>query len=168
MASAETSVAEETAVETLRYDEFDAFYVACWDDVYRPLAVTLHDADLAQEAVDEAMARAYARWRQVRTYRNQPGWVYRVGMNWAISQKRRTNREVQGSVAVDKPFAASLPDPDLQNALAHLDIHYRAVVVLRYLLDWSIEEVAETLLIPEGTVKSRLNRALAKLRTEMS
>lgn len=168
LTSADTTVPEEAPVETVRYDEFDVFYAACWDDVYRPLAVTLHDPHLAQEAVDEAMVRAYVRWRQVRTYRNQPGWVYRVGMNWAISQKRKTKRTIQGSEAVDKPVSAPLPDPDLQTALAHLEIDHRAVVVLRYLLDWSIEDVAETLQIPKGTVKSRLNRALTKLRKEMS
>lgn len=159
---------EESLVEDLRYNDFDAFYAACWDDVYRPLAVTLRDSELAREAVDEAMARAFARWRQVRTYRNQPGWVYRVGLNWAISQKRRTSKEVQGDEAVDRTFVASLPDADLQNALAHLDVSHRAVVVLRYLMDWSVEDVAATLNIPEGTVKSRLKRALEKLRTEMT
>jgi RNA polymerase sigma factor (sigma-70 family) len=75
---------------------------------------------------------------------------------------------VQGDEAVDRTFVASLPDADLQNALAHLDVSHRAVVVLRYLMDWSVEDVAATLNIPEGTVKSRLKRALEKLRTEMT
>jgi hypothetical protein len=46
---------EESLVEDLRYNDFDAFYAACWDDVYRPLAVTLRDSELAREAVDEAI-----------------------------------------------------------------------------------------------------------------
>lgn len=78
--------------------DFDSFYRACWNEVYRPLAVTLHDPDLAREAVDEAMIRAYRRWRAVRGYRNQAGWVYRVAFNWAVSHLRKTGREVYGAV----------------------------------------------------------------------
>jgi DNA-directed RNA polymerase specialized sigma24 family protein len=82
-----------------RYSEFDSFYRACWDEVYRPMAGTLRNPDLAAEAVDEAMIRAYRRWRSVRDYHNQAGWVYRVGLNWAVSQLRKTRRETHTIVA---------------------------------------------------------------------
>lgn len=136
--------------------------------MYRPLAVTLRDPDLAREAVDEAMARAYARWRKVREYRNQEGWVYRVAYNWAISQKRKTRREIHGADQIDAPIPVAYPNTDLQTALADPSVEQRSIVVLRYLVDWSEEDVAEALGIPKGTVKSRLNRALANLRKDMS
>ncbi len=162
-------VASDTVpVVRLRAGSFETFYATRWDDVFRPLAVTLRDPDLAREAVDEAMARAYARWRKVREYRNQEGWVYRVAYNWAISQKRKTRREIQGADHVDTQVPAAYPNTDLQTALADLSIEQRAIVVLRYLLDWSEEDVAEALGIPKGTVKSRLNRALANLRKDLS
>lgn len=152
----------------ITYANFDAFYASCWDHMYRSLAVTLRDSDLAREAVDEAMVRAFQRWSTVRRYSNQCGWIYRVGLNWAISQKRKTKREIRVAVPVDRPQGASMPDPDLHRALADLDIKQRAVVVLRYLLDWSEHDVAIALEIPRGTVKSRLNRALKKLREELT
>ncbi len=58
-------------------------------------------------------------------------------------------------------------DPRLAQALAALDPKHRSVVVLRYLLDWSVEQTAEALDIAPGTVKSRLHRALAQLETHM-
>lgn len=148
--------------------QFDAFYASCWDDVYRPLAVTLRDPDLAAEAVEEAMTRAYRSWREVRDYENQPGWVYRVAFNWATSYLRKIRREVHGIAPIDAGVAAPPPDMDLYEALGRLDVKHRAVVVLRYLLDWTEADVAVALDIPKGTVKSRLHRALGKLREELS
>ena len=56
---------------------------------------------------------------------------------------------------------------DLERALRALPLDQRAVVVLRYYLDWSQEDVAAALDIPVGTVKSRIHRALKKLEQEM-
>ena len=147
--------------------DFDTFYRSAWDEVYRPLAVTLQDADLAREAVDEGMIRAYRRWRHVCAYRNQEGWVYRVALNWAISQRRKTRREVTVSAPLKDaaPVDSSL---DLYRALGALGAEQRAVVVLRYLLDWPEAEVAGALGIRPGTVKSRLHRAFEKMRKELS
>jgi len=162
-------VASDTVpVVRLRAGSFETFYATRWDDVFRPLAITLRDADLAREAVDEAMARAYARWRKVRGYSNQAGWVYRVAYNWAISQKRKRRREIHGADQIDASIPVAYPNTDLQTALADLSVEQRSIVVLRYLLDWSEEDVAEALDIPKGTVKSRLNRALANLRKDLS
>ena len=151
-----------------KHQDFDAFYRSTWDDVYRPLAVTLRDPDLASEALEEAMTRAYRSWRKVRDFDNQPGWVYRVALNWATSFRRKTRREVHGGAPIDQSVAATVPDLDLYNALGHLDVKHRAVVVLRYLLDWSEDDVATALDIPNGTVKSRLHRALRTLRKELT
>jgi DNA-directed RNA polymerase specialized sigma24 family protein len=153
---------------TLRYRDFDSFYRTCWSDVYRPLAVTLGDPDLAREAVDEAMIRAYRRWRSVRGYRNPAGWVYRVAFNWAVSHLRKIGHEAYGDAPVDHVGPDNAPAVDLYDALRRLDIKHRSVVVLRYLLDWPESEIAESLGIARGTVKSRLNRAMSKLRKELT
>ncbi len=74
----------ETSTEPLPLDrlrpsaDFEVFYRRSWSGVYRPLAATLGDAELASEAVDEAMVRAYSKWRSVRKMSNAEGWVYRV------------------------------------------------------------------------------------------
>jgi RNA polymerase sigma-70 factor (ECF subfamily) len=152
----------------LRFSSFDAFYANRWESIYRPLAVTLGNPDLAREAVDEGMARAFARWRHGQKVQNQEGWVYRVAYNWSISQLRKTGREVHGSRPIDAPNSTPLPNTDLEQALSRLSMEHRAIVVLRYLLDWSEADVCDALGIPSGTAKSRLNRALANLKKELT
>ncbi len=79
--------------------DFAAFYEQHHPRVARALAVTLGDAELATEATDEAMVRAYQRWKQVSSLDNPGGWVYRVGLNWSRSvlRRRRIHRRVKGS-----------------------------------------------------------------------
>jgi RNA polymerase sigma factor (sigma-70 family) len=151
-------------------DSFVSFYRGQVDTIYRALALTLTDPGLAREATDEAMLRAYARWSTVGGYENPSGWVYRVGLNWATSRRRRTSRERPLSTQ-DMSGSSEPPDPAglaALAALAHLTVRHRAVVVARVLLDLSTAETATVLGIPENTVKSRLARALASLRTELA
>jgi RNA polymerase sigma factor (sigma-70 family) len=144
-------------------EPFEAFYRAHVDRVYRALAVTLGDPQLAREATDEAMARSYAHWRRVRTLQNPGGWAYRVGLNWATSWWRKVRRELPHG-----PKDVPVPPPDpaataAQEALSRLAFPQRAVVVCRVLLDLSTAETAAVLGIAEGTVKSRCARGRAKL-----
>jgi DNA-directed RNA polymerase specialized sigma24 family protein len=152
--------------------DFEGFYRAEVDRVYRALAVTLGDRDLAREATDEAMARAYARWRKVSAHDNPGGWVFRVGLNWATSWWRKVRRERPLLVDADAAHASSAaPDPDGVAALAALQAQpraYRAVVVCRVLLGLSTVETAAVLGVAEGTVKSRLARALAGMRRTLT
>ena len=74
-------------------DDFESFYRAEADRLYRALAVTLGDPQLARDAADEAMARAYAHWGRVRDHDNPGGWAFRVGLNWATSWWRKVRRE---------------------------------------------------------------------------
>lgn len=163
MVLATTAQVRELTVET----EFDAFYRRERASLYRSLALTLTDHDLAAEAVDEAMVRAYQHWRRLSRYDNPSGWVYRVGLNWAISRTRRSRRRPPVAdlpMHVEQP---QLPDPQLAAAVAALPTRQRAVVVLRFDRDWSLEQIAEALGVPTGTVKSRLHRALAALRSTL-
>lgn len=142
---------------------FDSFYRRERGPLFRALALTLGDADLAADAVDEAMARAYQRWGTVSRYDNAAGWVYRVALNWAISSLRRRRRLVPSS-ADGSVGAPQHPDPALVQAVRSLPVAQRSVVVLRFHLDWSLEQISVALGIPVGTVKSRLHRALTSLR----
>jgi len=130
------------------------------------MLLTLNDQDLAVEATDEAMARAFQRWSTVAGYKNPDGWTYRVALNWARNRLRRRHREMTvGSGADQRSSSApdAVLDPGLDNAVRMLPFKLRVVVVLRYYLDWSTEESAKALRIPNGTVKSRLHRALRQL-----
>lgn len=146
---------------------FEAFYRAEADGLYRALTVALGNGDLAREATDEALVRAYQHWRKISAYDNPAGWVYRVGLNWARSRLRKTKREVITDDVRDAATGWS-SDPGLIEAIHQLPIEFRSVVVLRYLLQWSTAEVAEALEVPTGTVKSRLARALDQLRDDLA
>lgn len=147
--------------------DFESFYRGEHATVYRALVLTLADRDLAAEAVDEAMVRAYQRWSRLSRYDNPAGWVYRVGLNWAISRTRRISARSRRSENHTEAADLALPDPELTAAVAALPSRSRAVVVLRFDLDWSLEQIAAALDVPVGTVKSRLHRALATLRTSL-
>ena len=150
--------------------DFAAFYRAERPALVRALALTLGDTDLAGEAVDEAMTRAYQRWRTVQTMGNPAGWVYRVALNWSRSvlrtRARRRRRAVHEREAVDGAVRPPA-DPAVRAALQALDVKHRSVVVCRYLLGMSEDETAAALDVPVGTVKSRLHRAALQLRKQL-
>jgi RNA polymerase sigma-70 factor (ECF subfamily) len=126
---------------------------------------------LAREATDEAMARAFVRWRQVATAENPGGWVFRVGLNWATSWRRKLRRERALPEAGHGLPVVHPPEPDgsaVLAALTRLGVQARAVVVCRVLFGLSTAETADVLQVAEGTVRSRLSRALTVLRRELS
>ena len=147
---------------------FDAFYGESAGHIGQALEITLGNRELAEDALNEAMARALQQWKKVSTYDNLEGWVYRVALNWARSWLRRRRRER------DRPIHYAPPSVDLavgnlalRDAVDELTTDHRAVVVCRYFLDWSVSQTAEALGIAEGTVKSRLARAMDNVRTAL-
>lgn len=148
---------------------FEAFWAEYRDRIGRAIAMTIGDAALAADAVDEAMARAYQRWPQVSAMANPTAWVYRVGLNWSRSLGKRLRRQPPGwlvspAAAHDVPLA----EPAIDVALAALPVGQRAVVICRLLLGLSEAQTAAALRIRPGTVKSRLARALAQLETSLA
>lgn len=150
--------------------EFGQFYAENIAPLARALTATLGDPGIAQDAAQEAMARACERWQKIGSYDNPTGWCYRVGMNWATSRWRKRRREVMDFTDVRPSLKDDVPqslDDSLVKALLKLPIDQREVVVLRLVQDWSIAETAEALGIADGTVQSRYSRALARLRKEL-
>ena len=148
---------------------FEEFYREQRATIGRALALTLRDTQLASEAVDEAMARAYQRWERVQTLDNPGGWVYRVGLNWSRSILRRALRPAP--VWVTNPGTVtdgSGLDPAIDQALAQLSVEQRAVVVCRLLIGYSESQTATALELRPGTVKSRLARGTARLQKLLS
>lgn len=124
---------------------FDDSYRAGRDRVARTLALTLGDEELAFDAADEAMSRAFERWPDVGRYDNPEGWVYRTGLNWARSWLRRRRRGAVKDLLVANPDRAEdrPVDRDLLAALDRLPERQRAVVVLRFFRDWTVEQTAD-------------------------
>lgn len=163
---AETTAATEvTDLAAVR--NFDDFYRASRTSIGRALALAIGDVDLASDATDEAMARAYERWSTVCRLDNPEAWVYRVGMNWSVSVLRRRRRSLHRlyePASVDGP---QVPDPAVHDALGTLDVKHRSVVVCRHLFGWSVAETASALGVRQGTVKSRLHRAHSILQSRL-
>jgi RNA polymerase sigma-70 factor (ECF subfamily) len=145
---------------------FEEFYASARPNIARALSLTLGDVDLATDATDEAMARAYERWGTVSRLDRPEGWVYRVAMNWALSVLRRRRRS-HHRLYDPGVTTLAIADPDLHAAVAELDVHHRSVIVCRHLLGWSVSDTAAALNVREGTVKSRLSRATRILQTRL-
>lgn len=149
-------------------DTFVAFYRAKRDRVARALALTLGDGHLGAEAADEAMARAFQRWGRVGSFDDPAGWVYRVGVNWAMSVLRRRLRAPRPHADPDPADVGPIGEPSVQAALAGLDVRQRSVIVCRFYLGLSEAETAHALGTRPGTVKSRLHRGLRHLQTTLA
>ena len=143
--------------------DFDAFYRGRYSTLSRALILAIGDRDLAIEATDEAFTKAIELWPEVRTYDNPEGWVYRVGVNWAKGRLKKRSATPTGLLDQDG-YLDDLPEPELLAAVEALPIKFRAVVVARFFLDWSVGQTALALDIPEGTVKTHVKHIFDKLQ----
>ena len=150
---------------------FDEVYAAHFGDLTVQLYAYFGDRQEAQDVVQEAFCRAYSRWKAVSRYDDPVAWIRRVAWNLAVSRWRRT-RTALNFLRRQRPDETQLdgPGPDrvaLVAALATLpDVHRRAMV-LRYLADLTIAEIAEREGVAEGTVKSWLHRGRATLAARL-
>lgn len=159
------AVAASTRSVEASPSSFEAFYAAERDRLARAIAYAIGDVDVAADAVDEAFVRAYEKWSTL-DHDRAAGWVYRVALNWSLSvfRRRRIARRYLEPARFDEH---GMIEPAVHEALAELDPKHRSVVVCRHLLGWSVADTAEALGIRPGTVKSRLSRATAQLRTRL-
>lgn len=141
--------------------DFNDFYAANYADITVQVHAYFGDLHEAQDVVQEAFCRALSRWRQISTYDDPAAWVRRVAWNLATSRWRRLrtirafDRRQRGEPVVDGP------GPDhvaLVRALATLPVAQRRAMVLRYLADLPVAEIAAREGVPEGTVRSWLHR----------
>lgn len=161
-------VLADVSVTPARAISFEEFYRNHHTRVAKALAVTLRDGELAADATNEAMTRAYQRWSKIGGYRDPAGWVYRVGLNWAISWHRRRRRERERPVLLGSATTEfELRDDQFDHAMGELTVDQRAVVACRIYLDWSVERTAVALNIKPGTVKSRLARATSAIEAAL-
>jgi len=121
----------------------------------------------AEDAVQEALARAWERSERGERIESLPAWVTRVAVNLSKSRLRRMrveakHREISHELS-DGTASASDARIDVARALANLPPRQREVTVLRYYLGLNVAEIAGTLELHEGTVKTSLFRARAAL-----
>ncbi|AEV81636.1 RNA polymerase subunit sigma-70 [Actinoplanes sp. SE50] len=151
---------------------FDEVYAAHYADLTVQLYAYFGDRQEAQDVVQEAFCRAFTRWRKVSGYGDPVGWIRRVAWNLAVSRWRRVRTSIG---FLRRQTVAELhtegPGPDrvaLISALATLPGAHRRALVLHYLADMPITEVARREGVAEGTVKSWLHRGRAAMAARLN
>lgn len=150
-------------------DEMSDLYHASYRRLVAQVYAFTTDLGEAQDAVAEAFARALARRHGLADVDVPEAWLRTVAIN--IVRRRWRRRQLLNAIMLrERPLAklvADAPEPDradLRAALASLPQTYREVIVLHYLADLPVDEVAEILGVPVGTVKSRLSRGRDALK----
>lgn len=144
-----------------------------WVGQYGDLALRtaylfLRDRSLAEDCVQDAFVSAWRARSSLRDRGAERAWLMTIVANTARSHMRRRIPIPTDTVPADPsthdPFDELAVSADLRQALDQLPVEQREVIVMRVYLDLSVEETARALKVAEGTVKSRLSRALEALR----
>lgn len=141
-----------------------------WPAAWRAAFAITGSHSLAEDAAQDAFQRAFGALPRFDSQRQFGPWFHRIVVNRALDLVRRERRLVEYGEA-DEPAVEwideRLRDTEIFAALANLPAERRAVIVLRYWLDYTPEEISAVLELPVGTVSSRLSRGLADLRSRM-
>ena len=161
-------------VERAARGDHDAFAVLATTSATRLDAAArliLRDGELARDAVQNALVRA---WRDLPGLRDPDrfdAWLHRLLVNSCLDEaRRRRRRPIEVAIGpLDEPTTGdgtrALADRDLvEHALARLDPEHRALVVMHYYLGYGLPEAAASLGISLPAAKSRLHRAMGSLR----
>lgn len=147
---------------------FESWYRRVYPRLVVALAGYAGSPDVASDAADEAMVRAYERWRRVATMESPDGWVYRTALNEVRRHFRRRSAEQ------DRVWAqmGSVPAPwepvaEVWGMLHNLPERQRQAVVLRYLADLTEADIAAAMGVRRGTVSRTLRDAMKNLRGEL-
>jgi RNA polymerase sigma-70 factor (ECF subfamily) len=165
-------------VERARKGDHDAFSELARGAVVRldqAARLILRDPELARDAVQEGLIRAWRDLPGLRDPERFDAWLHRLTVNACLDLLRRRRRramEVELTplhTPAESDPAGRLADRDLvDRVLQRLEPNERAIVVLHYFLGMPLTDVAASLGIPVGTVKSRLHRALGAMRVAVS
>ena len=153
-------------MRTERDETFERLCRAEYPGVVRTSYLITGDREEAIDVAQEALTRAYERWDVVSELDRPGAWLQRVAANLSLSWRRRKRYEARARVEVEEQVdsLAESTDLDLMNGLRFLTPSQRAVVVLRYYADQSVEPVARALNKRPGTVRALTSQGLARLR----
>jgi RNA polymerase sigma-70 factor (ECF subfamily) len=171
------TVDQRDLVERARNGDHDAFAALVHASIARLDAAArliLRDAELARDAIQEALMRAWRDLPGLRDPERFEAWLHRLVTHACIDAARRRRRQVL-EIELSPDDGPRGNDPAglvanrdlLDRALARLQPEARALVVLHHYLGLSVPETADALGIQLGTAKSRLSRTLEVMRTSM-
>ena len=155
------------------HEAFDVLAASAGDRLYAVAFLILRTPDLAEDAVQEALVRAWKQLPSLRDADKFDAWLYRLVVNACAEQGRQLRRWSQQVRAL--PTDASISDhsisvavrDQLERGFDRLKPEQRAVVVLHFYSGFSASEIARLLGIPEGTARSRLHYAIEAMRAAL-
>jgi len=163
-------------VERARQGDREAFGQLASAEVGRLVALArliLRDPDLAEDAAQEALVRCWRQLPRLRDVDRFDGWLYRILVHAAADESKRRRRfeasvqVMDATPSVGDGVQAIVDRQELEQGFRRLSIDHRAVVVLHHYLGLPLSEIAVTLGIPAGTVKSRYHYAMSALRAAL-
>ena len=136
------------------------------------------DADLAADAVQDALLKAWHRRDEFRGEAALDSWIHRIALNAAIDLTRRRKRRGEEELDPELPEAVATESAeseyvqesfgkDLSTAMQRLTGKERQIFLLKHVEGWRLDEIAESLQMPLGSVKNALFRAVRKLRVDL-
>ena len=153
---------------------FDTLTVTDYARLFRVAHSILRDRSRAEDATQQAYFDIWRNIRRLRSPERFEGWSYRILVNACHAEAKRSPKWLPDSVlstqrgpTLRDDFAVVLDRDELERVFTRLSIDQRAVVVLHFHLDMTLQQIAETLRIPKGTVDSRLSRAMRVMRTAL-
>jgi len=136
------------------------------------------DADLAADAVQDALLKAWHRRDEFRGEAALDSWIHRIALNAAIDLTRCRKRRAEDELDPEQPEAVATESAeseyvqessgkDLSTAMQRLTDKERQIFLLKHVEGWRLDEIAESLQTPLGSVKNALFRAVRKLRVDL-
>jgi RNA polymerase sigma-70 factor (sigma-E family) len=149
--------------------DFDSFYQAHFRSTVKMTYGMTADLPEAHDIAQEAFCRAWSRWRELSRFDNPAAWVRKVAVNLARSRWRRLRVAAEYLIR-ERPEDVAALDPEhvaVVSALRKLPAAQREAIVLHYLVDMPLADVAAQMGVPLGTVKSWLHRGRTALAEDL-
>lgn len=148
--------------------DFDEFFLAHHTRLVACALALTNDRERARDAAQEALGRAYRDWSKVQRMDHPAAWVRRVLVNLLTDEGRRdAHRRIQPAPVEAWHEDTPPSDSSLLEAIRQLPIRQRTAVVLHYLDDLPVEQVAAAMGVATGTVKATLHQARATLARDL-
>jgi RNA polymerase sigma-70 factor (ECF subfamily) len=161
---------DEGALVAEQRRQFEDFFLAEHDRLYRGLCLVTGSRDEAEEVLQDAFLRLWERWDRFRDVDDPRAYLYRTAMNAFRSRYRSTVRRMKRVIAVQPPDDAFAPIEDRDvviRALRELIPQQRAAIVLTGLLDYTSEEAGRMLGMKASTVRALSTRAREAMRAKV-
>lgn len=136
--------------------------------LYRLAYSYMHNEDDAMDIVQESAYKAMKSVCEIREQQYMLSWIYRIVINTSLDMLRKKKREQIGVEDYMADYEDQYHDTDILNSLQVLDETERQIIILRFFEERKLAEIAEIMDENLSTVKSRLYRALKKLKIELS